>query len=94
MYRSNNWIHECVEFLGIHGTSSALDNTLVAWVKLFQITEEIVVAFSYDDPGNIADLAEPRVQLMLNGFQSQVCAWKDKYEATSSINSMWILNPS
>lgn len=85
MYRTNNWINECVEFLKVHGNSSALDHILVAWVKLFQITEDIVVAFSYDDPGNIADLAEPRVQLMLNGFQQQLFTWKT--EVAGSINS-------
>ncbi|CAG8983989.1 hypothetical protein HYALB_00009591 [Hymenoscyphus albidus] len=54
-YRSNHWINDCIEFLGIHGSTSALDHILVAWAKLFQVCEDIVVAFSFDDLGNIAD---------------------------------------
>ncbi|CAG8962092.1 hypothetical protein HYFRA_00005135 [Hymenoscyphus fraxineus] len=90
-YRSNHWINDCIEFLGIHGSSSALDHILVAWAKLFQVCEDIVVAFSFDDLGNIADLAEPRVQIMLNGFQQRLLAWRGRCEAVGSMNIALVL---
>lgn len=55
LLRTNGWISDCVEFLITHGSISALDNTIVAWVKLLQLTEEIVAAFSLDDSSNIAN---------------------------------------
>ncbi|EPE30168.1 hypothetical protein GLAREA_12891 [Glarea lozoyensis ATCC 20868] len=86
MLRTNKWIDNCVEFLTAQGTVSALDDTLVAWVRLLQLTEEIVASFSLDDPGNIADLAERQTQLMLSAYEQNLINWKEKFLPSGSTN--------
>ena len=75
MLRSNIWIDNCVRFLGSHGTTSALDNVLVALVKLFQLTEEVVIAFSLDVQNSIANCMIPYLFTtitVLSSYRSEV----------------------
>jgi len=93
MLRSNSWLKECLDYVEANANPSYLDNCLVAWVNLLQITEEICSSFSYDDPGNMANIAEPRVQITLSGFEKKLLAWKERFEPTGAINGR-LFHPS
>lgn len=86
MLRSNSWLKECLEYVELNATPSSLDTCLVAWVYILQITEEICTSFSFDDPGNMANLAEARVQITLTGFEKKLFAWKEKFESAGAVN--------
>ncbi|RDL32088.1 uncharacterized protein BP5553_09490 [Venustampulla echinocandica] len=79
--RYSSWMNDCIAYLSLHGSSATLDNTLVAWAILLQITEEIGSSFSFDDASNIANLAEPQVKLMLNGFEQKLQAWRERFDS-------------
>ncbi|KAG9231866.1 hypothetical protein BJ875DRAFT_381988 [Amylocarpus encephaloides] len=86
MLRSNSWINDALGYLKANGNCLALDHILVAWVELLQITEQIVSAFSYDDINNLAILSEPRIQMMLGGFEQQLLSWKEKAGSQGNLN--------
>ncbi|TVY33373.1 Transcriptional regulator [Lachnellula subtilissima] len=91
MLRSNSWLKECLEYVDANANPLYLDNRLVAWVSILQITEEICTSFSLDDPGNIANLAETRIQITLSGFEKKLLAWKEKFTSTGAINDALML---
>ncbi|TVY82902.1 Transcriptional regulator WAR1 [Lachnellula suecica] len=91
MLRSNSWLMECVEYVAANANPSYLDNCLVAWVRLLQITEEICTSFSFDDPGNMANLAETRIQIILSSFEKKLLAWKNESESAGSVNGRHFL---
>ncbi|TVY15322.1 Transcriptional regulator WAR1 [Lachnellula arida] len=91
MLRSNSWLRECLEYVDANANPHYLDNCLVAWVSILQITEEICTSFSFDDPGNMANLAETRVQITLSGFEKKLLAWKEKFTSTGAINDALLL---
>ncbi len=74
MLRYNTWVDECTELLEV--TASTANKSLIAWVKLLKITEEIGTTFSFDDLDNIANLSEYRVQLMLKSFEKAFAVWE------------------
>lgn len=75
MLRVSSYIRECAEYLERSPTAVPSDRTLVGWVKLIMIAEEIGNSFSYDDPGSIAALSELRTQLMLKDFNKRLDNW-------------------
>ncbi|TVY44845.1 Transcriptional regulator [Lachnellula occidentalis] len=91
MLRSNSWLKECLEYVDANANPLYLDNCLVAWVSILQITEEICTSFSFDDPGNMANLAETRIQITLSGFEKKLLAWKEKFTSTGAINDALML---
>jgi hypothetical protein len=66
----------------MEGTPDAApsDKLLIGWVRLMCIAEEISTSFSFDDPGKMPNLSEPRVQLMLKSFEKRLEAWKDSLD--------------
>lgn len=86
MLRSNSWLKECIEYVTSNANPSYLDNCLVGWANLLQITEEICTSFSFDDPSNMANIAETRVQMTMTGFEKKLFAWKEQFESTGAIN--------
>lgn len=86
MLRSNSWLKECLEYVDANANPLYLDNCLVAWVSILQITEQICTSFSFDDPGNMINLAETRIQFTLSGFEKKLLAWKEKFTSTGAIN--------
>ncbi|KAL5319620.1 hypothetical protein ACEPPN_012675 [Leptodophora sp. 'Broadleaf-Isolate-01'] len=53
-----------------------MDKYLVSWVKLLKITEEIGLAFGFEDINNMATLSEPRIQIVMSGLQKTLQFWK------------------
>lgn len=75
MLRTSSYIRDCVDFLEKSSQTRASDGTLIAWVRLVMIAEEICACLAYDDPGSVASLADLRTQLMLRDFQKRLSAW-------------------
>ncbi|KAK3700908.1 hypothetical protein LTR37_015711 [Vermiconidia calcicola] len=75
MLRISSYVRECLEYLGRSPNAAPSDRSLVAWVKLTIIGEEISSALSYDDPGGIATLADLKTQLMLKEFERKLSDW-------------------
>jgi hypothetical protein len=84
MLRFNNWMSDCVEVLGNNPNASSFDKYLIAWVKILKITEGLVTSLSLDDPSNMADLSESRVQIMITGFEKELETWKATFQPDGS----------
>jgi hypothetical protein len=84
MLRFNNWMSDCVEVLANNTNASRFDRSLIAWVKLLKITEDLVASLSLDDPSNMADLSESRVQIMITGFEKELEAWRRTFQPDGS----------
>jgi hypothetical protein len=84
MLRFNNWMSDCVEVLWHNPNASRFDKSLIAWVKLLKISEDLVISLSLDDPSNMADLSESRVQIMINGFEKELEAWRTSFQLDGS----------
>jgi hypothetical protein len=80
MLRFNKWISDCLEVVASNPRASKLDKYLVSWVRLMKITEDLGSSLSFEDPSNMADLAEPSVQLKVTGFEKLLEAWKKTSE--------------
>ncbi|KAH9834686.1 GAL4-like Zn(II)2Cys6 (or C6 zinc) binuclear cluster DNA-binding domain [Teratosphaeria destructans] len=75
MLRVSSYIRECVEHLERAHDALPSDRTVVAWVKLIMIAEEISTAFCFDDPGGLARITELRTQIMIQDFEKRLTAW-------------------
>jgi hypothetical protein len=80
MLRFNKWLNDCLETVANNPRASKADRYLVQWVKLSKIQEELGLSLSFDDPSNMADLAEPAVQLKVTAFERSLDAWKKAAE--------------
>lgn len=87
MLRFSKWINDCLESVANNPRATRLDKNLVIWVRLLKIAEEIGTSHSFDDPSNMADIAEPSVQLKIASFQKSLEAWKR--DSGPEINGMW-----
>lgn len=76
MLRWNSWIGDCLESLEQHPLASKHDHRLAAWVRILKITEEVGTSFAFDEPSNMADLSESRVQLTMTALQKSAEAWR------------------
>lgn len=74
--RYNNWMGECVKYLQTSPAVLPSDRNLVAWVQLLKISEEIAVAFSFEDMNNIASLSDHQTQLMLKLYEERLNQWR------------------
>jgi hypothetical protein len=80
MLRFNKWINECLESVANNPRATKLDIFLVHWVRVTKIQDELGQSLSFDDPSNMANLAEPMVQLKVTGFEKTLEAWKKAAE--------------
>ena len=78
--RFNKWMSDCVDIIANNPGASKLDGHLAAWTRLFKITDDIGTSFSFDDPTNMPNLAEPRVQIMITGYEKTLEAWRAAHE--------------
>lgn len=76
MLRFTSWMAECMDFLENSPGAAPTDKRLVAWARLQCIMEEFGTTFAFDDPNDTVSLIEPRVQLMLKGFEKKLDNWK------------------
>ena len=81
MLRYNSWIGQCQDVLASSPFGLPLDKSIVGWVKLLHISEEIATSFSFDDPGNMVGLSESRAPLMLKGFEKRLEIWKKGFDS-------------
>lgn len=77
MLRFSNYMAECVEFLESSPNASLNDHRLFAWIQLQRIMEECSTSFAFDDPSASVSLKEPRIQLMLKGFEKKLKGWRE-----------------
>jgi hypothetical protein len=92
MLRYNNWINQCQDVLTGSPLALPSDKSLVAWVKLMHISEEIGTSFSFDDPGNMVALSESRAPLLLRGFEKSLGIWRRQFDS-EGMHGQCILNP-
>ncbi|KAH7393264.1 hypothetical protein BKA64DRAFT_82114 [Cadophora sp. MPI-SDFR-AT-0126] len=76
MLRYNRWVEECLESLANNSNASQTDRYLVSWIRLIRITEEIGLAFGFEDISSMANLSETRTQIMMSGLQKALQSWK------------------
>ncbi|RDW89700.1 hypothetical protein BP6252_01732 [Coleophoma cylindrospora] len=86
MLRYSKRTGDCIEVLSQSPNASWADKEMSRWGKLVVIAEEVNSSFSFDDPAGIVSLSEPRVQLMLKGFERRVEAWKKEVDAEGGIH--------
>lgn len=77
MLRFSNYMAECIEFLENSPNAVLNDHRLVAWIQLQRIMEECSTSFAFDDSSATVSLEEPRVQLMLKGFEKKLKGWRE-----------------
>ncbi len=80
MLRFTSWTRECLETIANVPSATNLDRCMASWAKLLKITEEIGTSFTFDDPSNMPDLGETRVQIMLGGFEKELKDWRKSFE--------------
>lgn len=73
--RCSSYIRESVDYIERSPNAIPTDRTLVAWVRLIMIAEEISSSWCYDDPGGIASITELRTQLMMKDFDKRLTSW-------------------
>ncbi|KAK0100040.1 hypothetical protein ONS95_013146 [Cadophora gregata] len=76
MLRYSRWVGQCLESLENNPNASQMDKHLVSWIKLMKITEEIGLAFGFEDISYMASLSEPRTQIVMSGLQKTLQSWK------------------
>jgi len=86
MLRYNRWVGECLDSLANNPNASQTDRYLVSWIRLIRISEEIGLAFGFEDVSSMANLSEPRTQIVMSGLQKKLQSWK--VLAGSDINGM------
>ncbi|PVH85560.1 hypothetical protein DL98DRAFT_451738 [Cadophora sp. DSE1049] len=76
MLRYNRWVGECLDSLANNPNGSQTDRYLVSWIRLIRITEEIGLALGFEDISSMANLSEPRTQIVMSGLQKTLQSWK------------------
>ncbi|KAI5302845.1 hypothetical protein KEM56_000292 [Ascosphaera pollenicola] len=72
LLRWNSYIEECIDILQRSPDALESDKTLIYWVKMTHIAEDIGVQFSMDDPLAPADITNPRIQFSLKAFERRL----------------------
>lgn len=76
MLRYNRWVGECLDSLANNPNASQTDKYLVSWIRLIRISEEIGLALGFEDVSSMANLSEPRTQIVMSGLQKTLQSWK------------------
>ncbi|KAK6539304.1 hypothetical protein TWF694_009537 [Orbilia ellipsospora] len=76
LLRYSAYMGECVEFIEKSPEATLNDKIICQWVKLQRITEEVGIAFGYEDAVAKVNLAETRIQFALKGFERQMEEWE------------------
>ncbi|KAK6496813.1 hypothetical protein TWF481_001797 [Arthrobotrys musiformis] len=76
LLRYSAYMGECVEFIEKSPEATLHDRIICQWVKLQRITEEVGIAFGYEDSVAKVNLAETRIQFALKGFERQLEEWE------------------
>jgi hypothetical protein len=60
--------------------STVFDKRLVARVRLQNIAEEFVSAFSLDDPDDTSVVLDSRIQLTVKAFERRLKKWRESLD--------------
>jgi hypothetical protein len=69
---------ECVEILESSPDAAPTDKFLCQWVRNQRIAEEVSVQFQMDDPCAVVNIADPKVQYALKGFERDLEHWSEQ----------------
>ena len=89
MLRYSRWVGECLDSLANNPNASQTDKYLVSWIRLIRISEEIGLALGFEDVSSMANLSEPRTQIVMSGLQKTLQSWK--VLVGSDVNGMYRL---
>ncbi|KAK5688772.1 hypothetical protein LTS10_000750 [Elasticomyces elasticus] len=89
--RVSSYVRECVEYMERSSDAIPTDRTIVHWVRLVMIAEEISVSFSYDDPGGVASIADLSTQLMVKDFDKRLNAWWSSVPETDGCGGLTVM---
>ncbi|EER29622.1 Fungal specific transcription factor, putative [Coccidioides posadasii C735 delta SOWgp] len=67
---------ECIDMLKTSPDALPSDQTVIHWVKLAHITEDVGFQFSMDDPTTNVNITDPKIQYALKGFERQLDDWR------------------
>ncbi|KAF3932629.1 hypothetical protein ABW19_dt0200584 [Dactylella cylindrospora] len=70
------YMGDCIEFIESSPEATVNDKVICQWIKLQRITEEVGIAFGYEDSVAKVNLAETRIQFALKGFERQLEEWE------------------
>ncbi|KAG5289861.1 C6 transcription factor [Histoplasma ohiense] len=74
--RWHPYMDESLEILETSPDALPSDKTLVQWVKLAHLGEEVLFQFSMDDPVTNVDITDPKSQYALKGFERRLAEWR------------------
>ncbi len=66
------------------------DKTLCQWIKSQQIAEEVGTQFSMDDPAATVNIADPKIQYALRGFERDLEKWSSQITPESSSRKLFM----
>ncbi|PGH06299.1 hypothetical protein GX51_02496 [Blastomyces parvus] len=79
--RWHPYMDESLEILETSPDALPSDRTLIQWVKLAHVGEEVLFQFSMDDPATNVDITDPKTQYALKGFERRLVEWRKEVPA-------------
>ncbi|WEW59007.1 hypothetical protein PRK78_004475 [Emydomyces testavorans] len=74
--RWQSYNDESIEMLKNSPDALPSDKSLIQWVKLAHIGEDVSFQFSMDDPTTNVSITDPKIQYALKGFERQLEDWR------------------
>lgn len=92
--RWHPYMDESLEILETSPDALPSDKTLVQWVKLAHLGEEVLFQFSMDDPVTNVDITDPKSQYALKGFERRLAEWRKEVPPECYSRKSFSLYPS
>lgn len=90
LIRWSPYMAECIEVLESSPDAAPTDKFLCQWVRNQRIAEEVGVQFQMDDPCAIVNIADPKVQYALKGFERDLEHWSQQVPKDLRTRTCWI----
>lgn len=74
---------ECIDVLEKSPHALPSDKHLIVWVRMQHIAEECGTSFSFDDQTGHFGMSDPRLQLILKGFENRLEEYKNSLDLSS-----------
>jgi len=78
LIRWTPFMTDCLNVLENSPEAAHSDKTLCQWVRSQQIAEDVGTQFSMDDPSASVNIADPKVQYALKGFERDIERWSSQ----------------
>lgn len=72
MLRINSYVRECIDYVDNAPHALPSDRTMMHWVKMIVLSEEIATAFFYDDVAVVASFADHSTRMMIKEFDRRL----------------------